>query len=45
MIFTRDFVTCENHEVTCENHWQITPLVTKKLLFTVTHALFFISLS
>ena len=26
-----------------ENHWQITPLVTKKSLFTVTHALFFIS--
>ena len=36
MIFTRDFVTRENH-------WQITPLVTKKSLFTVTHALFFIS--
>ena len=35
MIFTRDFVTRENH-------WQITPLVTKKSLFTVTHALFFI---
>ena len=35
MIFTRDFVTRENH---C----QITSLVTKKLLFTVTHALFFI---
>ena len=38
MIFTRDFVTCENY-------WQITPLVTKKSLFTVTHALFFISCS
>ena len=36
MIFTRDFVTRENH---C----QITSLVTKKSLFTVTHALFFIS--
>ena len=36
MIFTRDFVTRENH-------WQTTPLVTKKSLFTVTHALFFIS--
>ena len=36
MIFTRDFVTRENH-------WQITPLVAKKSLFTVTHALFFIS--
>ena len=36
MIFTRDFVTRENH-------WQITSLVTKKSLFTVTHALFFIS--
>ena len=35
MIFTRDFVTRENH-------WQITPVVTKKSLFTVTHALFFI---
>ena len=35
MIFTRDFATRENH-------WQITPLVTKKSLFTVTHALFFI---
>ena len=37
MIFTHDFVTRENH-------WQITPLVTKKSLFTVTNALFFISL-
>ena len=36
LIFTRDFVTRENH-------WQITPLVTKTSLFTVTHALFFIS--
>ena len=36
MIFTCDFVTRENH-------WQITPLVTKNSLFTVTHALFFIS--
>ena len=36
MIFTRDFVTRDNH-------WPITPLVTKKSLFTVTHALFFIS--
>ena len=34
MIFTRD-----------ENQWQITPLVTKKSLFMVTHALFFISYS
>ena len=38
MIFTRDFVTRENQ-------WQITPLVTQKSLFTVTHALFFISQS
>ena len=36
MIFIRDFVTRENHS-------QITSLVTKKSLFTVTHALFFIS--
>ena len=36
MIFTRDFVTRENH---C----RIAPLVTKKSLFTVTHTLFFIS--
>ena len=36
MIFTSDFVIRENH-------WQITPLVTKKSLFMVTHALFFIS--
>ena len=36
MIFTRDFVTRENH---C----RIASLVTKKSLFTVTHALFFIS--
>ena len=36
MIFTRDFVTRENY-------WQITSLVTQKSLFTVTHALFFIS--
>ena len=36
MIFTRDFVTRENH-------WQITSLGTQKSLFTVTHALFFIS--
>ena len=36
MIFTRDFVTRENH-------WQIASLVTQKSLFTViTHALFFI---
>ena len=34
MIFIRDFVTRENH-------WQITPLVTKISLFTVIHALFF----
>ena len=33
---SRDFVTRENH-------WQIASLVTKKSLFTVTHALFFIS--
>ena len=38
MIFTRDFVTRENH---C----RIASLVTKKSLFTVTHALFFISCS
>ena len=37
MIFTRDFVTRENY-------WQIASLVTQKSLFTVTHALFFISL-
>ena len=36
MIFTRDFVTRENH-------WQIASLVTQKSLITVTHALFFIS--
>ena len=36
MIFTRDFVTCENH-------WQIASVVTQKLLFTVTHASSFIS--
>ena len=36
MIYTRDFVTRENH-------WQIASLVTQKSLFTVTHALFFIS--
>ena len=36
MIFTRDFVTRENHR-------QIASLVTQKSLFTVTHALFFIS--
>ena len=35
MIFICDFVTRENH-------WQITSLVTKKSLFTVTHALFYI---
>ena len=35
MICTRDFATRENH-------WQITSLVTKKLLFTITYALFFI---
>ena len=38
MIFTRDFVTRENH-------WQIASLVTQKSLFTVTHALFFITCS
>ena len=38
MIFTRDFVTRENH---C----QIASLVTQKSLFTVTHALFLISLT
>ena len=37
LIFSRDFVTRENH-------WQITPLVTKNSLFTVTHALFVMSL-
>ena len=36
MIFTRDFFTRENY-------WQIASLVTQKSLFTVTHALFFIS--
>ena len=36
MIFTRDFITRENH-------WQIASLVTQKSLFTVTHALLFIS--
>ena len=36
MIFTRDFVTRENY-------WQIASLVTQKSVFTVTHALFFIS--
>ena len=34
MIFTRD---------DRENYWQIASLVTQKSLFTVTHALFFIS--
>ena len=38
MIFTRNFVTRENH-------WQIASLVTQKSLFTVTHALFFIIFS
>ena len=37
MIFIRDFVTRENH-------WQIASLVTQKSLFTVSHALFFISI-
>ena len=36
MIFTRHFVTRENY-------WQIASIVTPKSLFTVTHALFFIS--
>ena len=36
MIFTRDFVTHENH-------WKIASLVTQKSLLTVTHALFLIS--
>ena len=36
MIFIRDVVTRENH-------WQIASLMTPKSLFTVTHALFFIS--
>ena len=36
MIFTRDFVTRENH-------WQIASLVTQKSLFMVTPALFFIT--
>ena len=35
MIFTRDFVTRENH-------WQIASLVNQKSLFTVTYALFII---
>ena len=35
MIFILDFVTHENY-------WQIASLVTQKLLFTVTYALFFI---
>ena len=30
-----------NEFVTSENHWQITPLVTKKSLFTVTNVLFY----
>ena len=34
---TRDFVTRENY-------WQMASLVTQKSLFTVTHALFFISM-
>ena len=34
-------VICQNH---CQNHCQITSLVTKTSLFTVTHALFFMSL-
>ena len=38
MIFTRDFVTRENY-------WQIASLMTQKSLFTVTHALFFISIN
>ena len=38
MIFTRDFVTRENH-------WQIASLVTQKSLFTVTRAAFFTSYS
>ena len=29
-------------EVTSENHWQITSLVTKKSLFMVTNVLFFL---
>ena len=33
---TRDFVTRESY-------WQIASLMTQKLLFTVTHALFYIS--
>ena len=36
MIFTCDFVARENN-------WQIASLVNQKLLFTVTHALFFTS--
>ena len=36
IIFTLDFVTRENY-------WQIASLVTQKSLFTVTHALFFMS--
>ena len=36
MIFIYDFVIRENH-------WQIASLVTKKSLFTVTHALFYMS--
>ena len=39
MRFANDF-----YEVTRENHWQIASLVTQNSLFTVTHALFFISL-
>ena len=38
MIFTCDFVTHESH-------WQITSLETKKSLFKVTHALFYISVT
>ena len=38
MIFTRDFVDRENH-------WRTAPLVTAKSLFTVSHILFYISLT
>ena len=30
-----------SNEATSENHWQITPWVTQKLLFTVTNVLFY----
>ena len=40
---TRDAICQWFSLVTCENNLQIASLVTPKSLFTVTHALFFIS--